>query len=245
MIIKTVRGTTHNIDYNASESFSDLCDKIKNDIDLDDDVDIRLVCMGAIINESNFVEKLDDDSTVICTILKRSRVSNAVHNKPTEATVPVDETPNTTDNTTNNTDTTDNTSNYETMNLIERFPLDYMKAYTIVFLSFMKNNPDVMNTFNRDFGSYVYEIKNNPAFDDIMTNIINNLDQITEAYNGNGNIRINVGSPNDIDNVEITSQDMENINMLIEMGFEHHHVIRCYRESNGDINETLSKLQKE
>jgi hypothetical protein len=126
-----------------------------------------------------------------------------------------------------------------------------IKTAIIVFLNFVKNNPQVKKLHDTDYDAFIEEVMTNPIIGDIIKNILSQSSQILENMENGQNISVNINGDDEIvEKINLSSEDEKNINDIIEMGFEANIVCKTYAEfsistpHNGDMKKelTLKKL---
>jgi hypothetical protein len=113
----------------------------------------------------------------------------------------------------------------------------------IVFLDFVRTNPQVRDLWQNNYPQLVNEIIHNPGLNEIMRNIVSQSGQILKAMDTGTNIKVNInGDTGSVDEIELTKEDEKNINELIELGLDPTLVVKTYIENKNNKDKTLEKL---
>jgi hypothetical protein len=122
------------------------------------------------------------------------------------------------------------------------YSYDQVKASMIVFLDFIRMNPQMSDMYKNDYGQLVTEMIHNPTVNDVIKNILEQSGHIMEAMRTGKNIKLNIGSGGDVDEVNLSKEDDNNIQELMDMGFDPVKVIKTYVENKNDKEKTLDIL---
>lgn len=244
LTIKNLKNESYSFNVSDDSTFQQFVEMIKKQFDTE--CDIKLMFQGNILNESNF-NTVPDKSSMIFMIQKHVPV------KPVP--VPV-----------NNSPVVEKVENNEEINEeinkeVNKEPLykfEEIQASMIVILNFVRENPQVRNLFETDFGALTYEMLHNEVLINITKNIIKQSGNILHAIKTGGNIAVNVnGDSGDVrnvseqlndqsngsnNNIELTPDDEETIADIIDMGFEPVKVIEAYLVCNKNVSRTIEFL---
>ena len=125
-----------------------------------------------------------------------------------------------------------------------KYGFQEIKAFTIVFLNFIKSNPQLQDAFLNNYGALVTEIVRGDQLDPVMRSILSRSSQIRRSMEAGENIQININMDNQsMEKIELTEQDRMNIDQFISMGFNPDRVIVEYLKAGKDLNRTLDALQ--
>lgn len=254
LTIKNLKNESYSFNVPYDSTFQQFVETIKKQLDTEND--IKLMFQGNILNDSNF-NTVPDKASIIFMVQKY--VSQRPVSVTTNSSVIE-----------NNQDKVDRKKkdlqflhpdeNLVTPSSKDVEPLynfEEIRASMIVMLNFVRENSQIRNLFENDFGALTYEMLNNEVLVNITKNIIKQSGNILHAIKTGGNIAVNVDGDNgDIgnvseqsdgqsvgsNNIELTSDDEETIADIIEMGFEPVKVIEAYLVCNKNVSRTIEFL---
>jgi len=250
-------GVSKNIKYEIhvedTESFDNFVAKLSQNHPIADDKRFKFVCKGKMITTDNFVT-LDSGSVllaIICTNTlitepSKTQQKQIVHlpsckctcDKPVSQITnsePINQIPN-------------QPSNQPSNQLLEKkeqtYSYDEVKGSMIVFLDFVRSNPQIKDLYQNDFAQLVSELINNPILEKIMKDILGQSKHILKAIQTGGNISLKLGGDSDNSDNEImlTPADGDIVNELIAMGFDPNVAVVTYLKNNKDKAATIDAL---
>lgn len=244
------KNTKYEIHVDDTESFDNFVAKLVQEHPIADDRRFKFVCKGKMITADNFVT-LDSGSVllaIICTttpITEPSKIKeNRVHLPSCKCTC----------------DKQEQTSNPEPINQLlettsvdssllkgeqeQTYSYDEVKGSMIVFLDFVRSNPQIKDLYQNDFAQLVSELINNPVLGKIMKDILGQSKHILKAIQTGGNISLKLGGDSDNSDNEImlTQADGDVVNELISMGFDPNVAVVTYLKNNKDKAATIDAL---
>src|SRR5690606_237390 len=114
----------------------------------------------------------------------------------------------------NNNQTTHNSNN-------PMYTYKHVKAALIVFLDFVRNNKQLSELYDNNYTQLMTELIKNSDIDAILRNILSQSGQIMNAMEKGENIKVNInGDTHEVDEIKLTKEDENNIDELIQMGFD-------------------------
>jgi hypothetical protein len=115
----------------------------------------------------------------------------------------------------------------------------HVKATLVVFLDMIRSNRQLKQLYDNDYGQLVTEIMKNPDLDTMLKNILSQSGQIMNAMEKGENIN---GIEGNMDMIDLSTQDRENIEEITGMGFNRADVVIAYLSCNKDMEDTLNRL---
>jgi hypothetical protein len=221
-VVKTWDGTKYNISMNPSENYNDFVRKLETKVGLEEGKIFKFVSKGKIMNEQNFPSF---ESGLVLALLGTKSVETVSQS-------------NTNQKSQSQTQTQDDPLN-------PSYAYKNIKAATIVFLDWVRNNPQMSDLYTHNYTQFVTEVIKNPTVDMIFRNILSQSNQILSSMEKGENLRLNIGGSEgnqSVEKIELTKEDQENINELIDMGFDPTLVLKTYIENNNNKDRTLEKL---
>jgi len=208
---------------------------------------IKLINCGKLINASNF-HTLEDGAIVLCLTghpNDQSDNSTPVNkppvNKPSVNKPPVNK-PSVNKPSVNKphsivVDQTDGDKQ-------EKYCYKQVKATLIVFLDFVKNNPQLKHMYADDYSQLITEITHNSILDQIIKNILDQSGNIMEAMESGTEINVNINGSGDPPKNEdtLSAIDQQTIEEIISIGFDPTLVVQTYIETGKNKSETVNKL---
>jgi hypothetical protein len=213
-------------------------DEVSASMSLDLDKTLRFIYKGFFVNSQNFHD-IEDGATLISVIKKIYVAANAPNapntanknnesgvfgdginygicdnnTKPSNQSENIDETKDDPNKKTNITISSE-TSNY--ISTEEIFNYKQVRASLIIFLDFVRNNPQIRHMYENDFSQLMYELVSNPTLETIIKNILKQSGQIAQSIDNKENIKV--------------------------MGFDPMVAVKTYIENNYDIDATVAFL---
>lgn len=241
VIVRAWAGIKEEITINDNDSYTDFVNKFYQIINLDFDKSVRFIYKGKIIKSDNF-NIIENGGTCLC-MLTHKNTNNAINNEINDASTSIlnDDVNNNVanDNMVNNDVKEENIKEED----ITKYNYKQVKASLIVFLDFIRNNPQLKNLYMNDYAQLVNELINNQDVNNIVKNILNQSDQIIKAMETGTNIQINInGDTGKVDEIVLTKDDEATITEIIQMGFDSTIVVKTYIELNYNKEKTINKL---
>lgn len=122
------------------------------------------------------------------------------------------------------------------------YTYDQVKSSMIVFLDFIRSNPQVRDMYENDFPQLVNEMIHNPIIVNVLKNILGQSKHILHAIKTGGNISVNVGENGSVDEIHVTPEDSIIIEEMINMGFDSNVVVVTYLKNNKNKEKTIEAL---
>jgi hypothetical protein len=221
---------------------------------------IKLINCGKLINASNF-HTLEDGAVVLCLTghpndqsdnnelpVNKPPVNKPPVNKPPVNKPPVNKPP------VNKPPVNKPPVNVNKPHSIvvdqtdgdkqEKYCYKQVKATLIVFLDFVKNNPQLKHMYADDYSQLITEITHNPILDQIILNILDQSGNIMEAMENGTEINLNIGGVGEPPKNEdtLSAIDQQTIEEIISIGFDPTQVVQTYIEMGKNKNDTVNKL---
>ena len=115
-------------------------------------------------------------------------------------------------------------------------------ASTMVILKFVHDNPQLHDMFNNDIGSLINHF-NGDQLKGVYKTMLEQSEAILSAADNGGTISVDIsGDSSNVQNIELTTEDNNNIQHLAGMGFPVEQVVQLYVQSGKDVNVTLEQL---
>lgn len=234
-------GEKYEIVVNEDHTYSDFIRMLNEKRGSTSETTFKIIYTGKIIKEENF-HTINTKAIIIAIpiapttyVQPDSRtdpntLSNTVSNQPTASTphssVALDGSTSDTVQSIQSNRYGENLYNYRCV-----------KASIIIFLNFIRSNPQINKLYEQNYDAFMIEVVNNPNFDSIIKNILEMSEQISHAMDSGQDVKIDFNRNNDgVDTVpavplaEIDEIDEEIINDIISMGFDASAVIKTYVE---------------
>jgi hypothetical protein len=220
----------------STHSLSDLISLIENDMKIGSDKTIGLIYEGKSVNSTNFNNITHGATLLAITRNKSDNVSSNSSN--VNSSVQLNESNKSNKSNESNLSNLSNESN----DIDAKYSYKQCRALLIVFLDFIRSNPQMRTLYQNNYPQLVKEVLANPLLDNIIKNMLSQTGQIIKAMETGSEIKINInGDSGEVDEIVLTKEDEEKIQMLIEMGFTTN-ALKTYLECNKDFDETMKKL---
>lgn len=257
--VRAWNGIKENVIVDKTDTLDDFVGKFSRLVGLDSDKSVKLIYKGKIISSDNF-NSIENGG--ICLGILTNNTTPAADSKKAivESPESIIEDPGNSENAEDSEDIEDiedvedagdtfsrvparSMNMAETTDTDPKYSYAQIKASLVVFLDFVRTNPQVRNLFLTDYTQLVREIMQNRDLDHIVRNILSQSGQIMEAMQKGVNIKVNInGETGDVDEITLTAKDEAEISDMILMGFDPTLVIKTYVESGNDRDIALGKL---
>ena len=244
------KDTKYEIHVNDTESYEDFIAKLNHEHSVSDEGHFKFMCKGKMINKDNF-DTLQTGSVLLAIICKKGQITEPSTSTSTSNQKQIVHLPNCTC-TCNKQSVQQPVSvpEPEPVSLPEpiqsepTFTYDETKGSLIVFLNFMKTNPEVNKLYQSDFPQLVNELVHNPQLAKIIKDILGQSKQILNAIQTGGNIAVKLGGENggSTEEINMTSDDGKIIDELIAMGFDSTEAVVAYLKNNKDKSAAINAL---
>lgn len=273
--IGTDKNTKITINVNDDESYDDFVNKLCQSYPIEDDKYFKFICKGKLLNAGNFNTLNSGSIllALICnkipitdpipltqstsTQSTTNQLQNQILHLPdckctcdqqlfssTQSTQLTQSTPSTP-----STSSTPSTPSISSISpVIENettYTYEQVKSTMIVFLDFIRSNPQVKAMYENDFSQLISELINNPTLEKIIREILRCSKQITEAVKTGGKISLRLPGTDDTDDDEeiiVTPEDRIIIEEIITMGFDPNLVVVTYLKNNKNKDATINVL---
>jgi hypothetical protein len=256
IVVKQWDGIRSEFEITASHNYDDFTKMLSDHNGLDTDSKFKFICEGKIITNDNF-HTLKSKSIMMAFL-----APNLAPKKNDDKLDELDKSKSNEIEKLNGLDKTKDTK--ESRDNLYNFK--QIKTSMIVFLEFIKNNPQLDELYKTDYSQLVVEIVMNPVFDDIIKNILSQSSQISESMENCQNIQVDLSKNSDshqnlqlplgtnetnetnnveLNKIELSNEDTINIDEIISMGFDANLVCKTYVEiglSNGSSNGLSNEL---
>lgn len=232
IIVKQWNGIKHDFDIDESHNYDDLSRMLAERNGMDHDTKFKFICEGKIITKNNF-HILKTKSIVMAIYTPSAQIDDVkpmVNDNDAKPPAPV--------LVINDSRSSEHTQTYN---------LKQVKTSIIVFLEFIKNNPQLKQLQEANHQDFIAEIATNPIIDDIIKNILSQSGQISECMEKGQNIQVeitggslsnamnessNLNEDSESSIIKLSPEDEANINEIIGMGFDPHLVTKTYAEES-------------
>jgi hypothetical protein len=216
-----------------------------------DNKSIKFLCKGKVINETNFIEVLPGS---LLWGMKQTSASTSASASVSNVSTPGSSTPTlsaTPTSTSVSAPVSAHVSAPVSAPMISEPSYTYknVKATIIVFLNMVRSNPQLRDLYENNFGQLMTELMKNPDLDQMIRNILSQSGQIASSMEKGENISVKISGNTesgkdigDIEEIELTREDEENIEEITEMGFDSTDVVVTYLRCNKDKEATVRKL---
>lgn len=235
--IRIPKYPTEKIEVESHETLNDFKSKIRATYGFESHQQMKLI-VRRILTEDEF-NGLQDGTTIL-VVLRSEITKPPVESTDTSSNVNPNE--NSNPNTNTNTDTN--------VNAEPTYDFRCIKAYTIVMLQFIVTNPQMKDMFQNDFGMLMMELMKNPQLESLMKNILRQTNSIADSMDKGENIKLDINMDDHsqqegtCEKIELTPEDQQNIDNIINMGFDPNETVVQYLRNNKNVNLTLEALQR-
>lgn len=229
--LKTLEGFKESVTIDSTASFEEFS-KIASDAIGSEKKILKFISIGKIINAQNFAD-VPDKSVIVCmtrTVLPTETIT------PTANEIEIPSTP--------STSSIQSTVAQSTPIAEPTYSYKQVKASMIVFLDFIRNNPQIKNLYHNDYPGLVREIIHNPDINMIITNILSQSGQILESMEKGTDmiVNVNAGGSGEVEEIKFDKQNKDDIEDIIAMGFDPTLVVKTYVESHKNKELTIQTL---
>jgi len=233
--IKTFNEDYGIINMEDDNDFSDFCCKVMKTINLEENKTVKFLCQGKTLTSANY-NTIENGSTILCIIVKM--------------------TPSTTDKTdkseTKNGTNIDTNININTKTIIQskaeidekemkKYSYNDVKASMVTFLNFIRTNTQTKQMYDNEYNQLVYEILKNPVMDNVIRQILDNIQYITEGMKTGKNISLQIAGTNNNQNNQ-NNQDDQVIDEIVKIGFNKEEVTKIYNEVKNELTNNPNNL---
>lgn len=122
------------------------------------------------------------------------------------------------------------------------FTREQCRISTMVVMNFIRENPQLKEMFLNDFDSLIAHY-NGPQLRGIYDSILDQSAQMLESAQNGGTIAVNIqGDSSGVNEINLTSEDQEKIQSLVNMGFPQQLVVQIYVKSGNNFDVALEQL---
>lgn len=236
--VKTIHGFKETFSIDDTTSFEEFKVIVNYAIGSETKI-LKFISIGKIINAQNFGD-IPDGSIIIC--MTSSTNTSSSSNSNASSTIETKGEPRLESKPAQSAQSAQPAQSTQSME--PTYSYKQVKASMIVFLDFIRNNPQVKNLYHNDYPALVREIIHNPDLNMIITNILSQSGQILEAMEKGGNmtVNINAGGHGKVEEIELDQQNRDDIEDIIAMGFDPTLVVKTYVETNKNKELTVQTL---
>ncbi|VBB17824.1 UV excision repair protein Rad23 [Yasminevirus sp. GU-2018] len=225
VVVKMWTGEKTEVVLAENEGYTELVDKLSQLYPPAPNKCFRFVCKGKIITSDNFDIV---DSGAVMLVLEGVKPTPSVASQP--ASQPTTQKPLTQQN------SSGQQSNEPT------YTYDQVKATMIVFLDFIKSNPQIKQIYDTDYPQLVTEIIHNPIIGKVLKEMLSQSTQILDAIKNGRNISVNIGEDGAVNEISMTPEDGLAIDDLVKMGFNANDAVVAYLKNGKDKERTVNAL---
>lgn len=246
--VKNLKGNEKMFSFSNKLNYDEFHEMVHKGMNIEDDKIIKFMNQGKIIDENNF-SFLSNGSTLLYLVQKKvkpvmlEQKKEQVKEQENEKSVILEDVDK------EDIDKEDSKSFSYNKSIdddtVPQYTFEEVRASMIVLLNFVRDNPQVRNLFETDYGAFVNEMLTNPALINITKNIVSQSSQILHAIKTGGNISVNInGDSGTVNKIELTKEEEDTIKNIIDMGFDATKVIKTFIECGKDAIRTIDALTR-
>lgn len=265
---KNISNKVNKYEVNPEDNLSSVVSKLLEDNKIDPDKNtIKFIFKGQILNHGKLFSEFTEENPVI--IFMVSKIKPEVVPKTTSDTVSVNSISNyvvqtfQSVNTSNQSNNTSNSVNVQPLPNLFNQPynsepeenldsVDKLRAAVMGVLVFIRANPQLAKLFNNDFETLMGVMASNqirPLFEKMVSETGEGdsgyLDELSETLMNVNSDEQSVETTNQTpppNSIQLSQDDMNNINTLVSLGFSKQDVIHTYIICNKNMAMTASML---
>ena len=261
---KNISNKVNNYEVNPEDKLSSVVSKLLEDNKIDPDKNtIKFIFKGQILNHEKLFSEFTEEKSVI--IFMVSKINSELVPKTISDTVSVNSTSNHVVQTFQSVNTSNQSNNDNVQPLPNLFnqpynsepeenldSVDKLRAAVMGVLVFIRANPQLAKLFNNDFETLMGVMASNqirPLFEKMVSETGEGdsgyLDELSETLMNVNSDEQSVETTNQTpppNSIQLSQDDMNNINTLVSLGFSKQDVIHTYIICNKNMDMTASML---
>lgn len=237
IVVKFWNGDKKELDIGSNESYDHFVEKLNKELALESNKCYKFLSKGKMVTRDNF-DTIPCGTILLALSCNKSPIIDESSNKDKCSCTCHQQ--NQTQSQTNAINVSDPVADELSNDTI--YTYDQVKSSMIVFLDFIRSNPQVRYMYENDFPQLVNEMIHNPIIANVLKNILGQSKHIMHAIKTGGNISINVGENGSVDEIHMTPEDSIIIEEIINMGFDSNEVVVTYLKYNKNKEKTIETL---
>lgn len=253
--VKFLTGDMYTVDDTGCDNIEDFKKKVydvKNELWKENFVSIRLIYAGKIIETDKDFHSIGTGEVMVAMGVKKKKPKKvsatptvAPTVTPTVPTITATSAEQNTQNTHNTQNAPQETTTEDALNQINMdatYGFRNSYAATFVFMTLIKQNPELRELFETDFNTFAQRYQQG-HYMKIYNDILQQSNNIMNSMNAGGTIQIVIGdNGTETSTLNLTEGDIQNVDNMVNMGFDRTKVIQEYLKNNKDIQATLNCL---
>ena len=238
------KNSKYEIHVNENESYDVFVNNLLQEYPIPNESYFKFICKGKMITADNF-DTLNSGSILLALICNKPPINEPLQDTSQKQIVHSQNCKCTCKRSIESSSEQMKAIPNSNVELDQKYSYDEVKGTMIVFLDFVRSNPQIKDMYHNNFAQLVNELIHNPTLQNVMKDILGQSKNILNAIQTGGNISLKLGGDegdSNEDEITMTPDDGEVINELVNMGFDPNLAIVTYLKNNKDKTATIEAL---